>query len=180
MKKILIPCLLSIVFIGIACSSSYKLLKTKQEPTFRLNNYRTFGFYEVEAKGDTVPARFEENLEVIKQAIADNLKTRGLTQSETPDLKINLGITVKEKIQTRQTDFRTDGYPRYMGQRRYSWKSEDVEVGRYKEGTMFIDLVDAKDNKQVWQRGVEGTISKNGNMKEGLNKMIAQIVTEIP
>ena len=88
-------------------------------------------------------------------------------------MKVNLTSIVDEKIQTRQTDFRTDGAPRYMGQRRFSWKSEDVEVGRYKQGTLLLDLVDTKSNMIVWRSGVEGVLPK----KE--KQLKTEIVAEI-
>jgi len=145
-------------FTLTSCSSSYKILKPEKETNFRLTDYTTFGFYEIEAAGDTVSETFSQNLAVIKEGIARNLEQKGLSQAQDPALKINIALSVKEKIQTRQTNFQNDGRPLYMGQRRYSWKSKEVEVGKYKEGTMLIDLVDASTNKLVWKGGGEGIL----------------------
>ncbi|MCF0071415.1 DUF4136 domain-containing protein [Dyadobacter sp. CY261] len=164
-----------------ACSPSYKLLKTKQENTFKLADFPTYGFYDIEATGDTVSKNFEKNVGIIKDAIAKNLQTRGLDEARDPGLKINIALNVQEQLQTRQTDFRTDGLPRYMGQRRYSWKSEEVVTGKYREGTIVIDLVDAANNRMVWQGGASGIISeKTKNFTEDINQVIAEVVAKIP
>lgn len=164
-----------------ACNPSYKLLKVKKEDTFKLSDYPTYGFYDIEAKGDTVSKNFEQNVGIIKDAIAKNLQARGLDEARDPSLKINIALNVQEQLQTRQTDFRTDGLPRYMGQRRYSWKSEEVVTGKYREGTIVIDLVDAADNRMVWQGGASGIIpEKTKNFTEDINQIISEVVTKIP
>lgn len=164
-----------------ACSPSYKLLKVEKEDTFKLSDYPTYGFYDIEATGDTISKNFEQNIGIIKAAIAKNLQARGLDEARDPSLKINIALNVQEQLQTRQTDFRTDGLPRYMGQRRYSWKSEEVVTGRYREGTMMIDLVDPANNRMVWQGGASGIIpSKTKNFEADINQVIADVVAKIP
>lgn len=163
------------------CNSSYKILNSRQEDEFKLSNYDTFGFYDIEARGDTNSQNFEKNIGIIKTAIAQNLQARGLDEARDANLKINIALNVEEKSQTRQTDFRTDGLPRYMGQRRYTWKSEEVVVGKYREGTIMIDLVDSSTNKMVWQGGAEGIIPENSsNFTEDINRAIKEIVDQIP
>jgi hypothetical protein len=181
MKKYL-PLFLAIFAVAFqSCNSSYKILKPKQEDNFKLSDYATFGFYDIEASGDTIPKNFEKNTAIIKEAIAKNLQNKGLDEARDASLKINIALTVTEKQQTRQTDFRTDGLPRYMGQRRYSWKSEDVVVGKYREGTLMIDLVDAANNKMVWQGGSSGIIpEKSKNFQEDINQVVKEIIDQIP
>jgi hypothetical protein len=180
--KSIVSATLGLIFIIMAgCSTSYKVLKPKQEDSFRLSDYPTFGFYEIEASGDTVSKNFEQNVEVIKAAVAQNLQAKGLDEARDANLKVNIALSVEEKEQTRQTDFRTDGLPRYMGQRRYSWKSEEVVIGKYRQGTLMIDLVDAANNKLVWQGGASGIIpEKSKNFKEDIDHAVAEIIGQIP
>lgn len=181
MKTFYIVLLLGFSMVFSSCNSSYKVLNPKQEDNFKLSDYATFGFYDIEATGDTISQNFEKNLGIIKSAIAQNLQARGLDEARDANLKINIALDVEEKSQTRQTDFRTDGLPRYMGQRRYSWKSEDVVIGKYRKGTIMIDLVDSANNKMVWQGGAEGIIpEKSQNFTEDINSAIKEIIAEIP
>lgn len=175
------PAFLCLLLLITACSPSYKLLKVKKEDSFKLSDFPTYGFYDIEAKGDTASQNFEKNVGIIKQAIAQNLQARGLDEARDPSLKINIALNVQEQLQTRQTDFRTDGLPRYMGQRRYSWKSEEVVTGKYREGTIVIDLVDAANNRMVWQGGASGIIpEKTKSFTEDINQVINEVAAKIP
>ncbi|SEJ17912.1 protein of unknown function [Dyadobacter koreensis] len=178
MKTSILIILLTSTLFG--CAPSHKILKPEKEENFRLTDYSTFGFFDVEAKGDTSPVTFEKNIAIIKDAISKNLEAKGLNQAQDPALKVNIAISVKEEIQTRQTNFQNDGRPLYMGQRRYSWKSKEVETGRYKEGTLLIDLVDASSNKMVWKGGGEGILpGKEENFVKGINEVVTEIFKSI-
>lgn len=172
--------LLCLAFLCTSCGSSYNVLKSQSEENFHLASYPTYGFYQVDAKGDTVAAKFGQNLEYIKSAITRNLKARGLNEAQDPALKINIGLSVEKKAQTRQTDFRTDGMMTYIGQRNYSWHSQDVVVGYYREGTMMIDFVQTTDNKMVYQGGGEGILPEKKDLKEGIDKLVDDIFAKIP
>jgi hypothetical protein len=170
-------CLLALYLL--ACSP-VTLLDTKSEDNFHLANYRTFDFYGVGTNTDAIGPEYKKQLAFVQQEIEKQLHSRGLTRNTAqPDLKVNLGIVVAEKVQTRETDIRTDG-PRYTGQRRYTWKSRQVEVGRYKEGTLSVHLVDNARNELVWQGAAESIVPKDpgklrGRIVEGVQKLIASI-----
>ncbi|MCE7041969.1 DUF4136 domain-containing protein [Dyadobacter sp. CY312] len=181
MKTIKLLVFILSAFLFSSCQSSYKILKAKQETGFKLSNYSTYGFYEIEAQGDTNSETFEKNIQVIKDALATNLKKRGLNEAQDPAIKINIALSVKEEIQTRQTNFLNDGYPRYMGQRRYTWKSEEVPVGKYREGTMLLDFVETENNKMVWEGGAKGILpDKEKKLSDKIGEAVAEIFTRIP
>src|SRR6476659_753961 len=106
------------------CASS-KVLENKSAPGVDLNQYKTFDFYKVTPQGDTVRGRFTENAIKMQNAIAAEMEKRGFVKSsENPDMLINIGMVVKDTVQTRETNFVTDA-PRYTGTRNYSWQSQD-------------------------------------------------------
>lgn len=163
----------------LAGCSSVREIKTDQAPGFSIGKYKTFDFYQTDVTGETVPG-FDTRVQWIKNEIAKQLTAKGLTQSSTdPDLLVNVGINIEEKIQTRETDIRTDGM-RYTGQRNYSWQSQEVEVGRYKDGTIKVDLVDRASGQQVWQGTAASVLVKNDqsskkNIAAGGEKMFAKM-----
>ena len=169
---------LYILVVLLAGCSSAKVLNTERAEGTDLTGYKTFDFYKVEASGDTVSQKFDERIEKLEDAIALQLQHFGYFLSKTnPDLLINIGVVVNEEVQTRQTDFRTDA-PRYIGQRKYSWKSEEVEVGRYRQGTVTVHMVDRKENKLVWKGAVEDIIPQgnariDATIKKGIKKLFA-------
>jgi hypothetical protein len=162
------------------CSSS-KVLRTEKAEGVDFSSYKTFDFYKVEARCDTSSQKFNENMEKLEDAIAIKLQKFGYLLSKTnPDVLINIGVVVREEVQTRQTDFRTDA-PRYIGQRRYSWKSQDVEVGRYRQGTVTVDMVDRKQNKLVWQGAIEDIIpQKNSKLEKIIKKGVEKLFASYP
>ncbi|GHA54829.1 hypothetical protein GCM10007389_02700 [Pontibacter akesuensis] len=156
------------------------MLDTEADAGFQLRNYSTFDFYQVEASGDALEP-YGPQLAFLKQEITQQLQQRGLTRtSSNPDLKINLGIVVAEKVQTRETNIQTDP-PFYMGQRRYSWRSREVETGRYQQGTLSVHLVDNARNEMVWQGAAAGVVPDDNTAKlqkrisEGVQKLIELI-----
>lgn len=148
--------------------SGVNVLETHMDEHFDLGRYKTFDFFRLEASGDTAE-NFSRNVELLKQAITHELESKGLRPSlASPDLLVNIGIVVEQKVQTRQTSIREA--PVYIGQRRYHWESKEVEVGRYREGTVTVDLVDSKDNKRVWEGAVEGVIpEREKNLRNRIN-----------
>lgn len=173
---------LALCAIVLASCSSTKVLENDANDGFRLSQYQTFNFYDIEASGDTSDmAAYKEGTTALKNAVAKQLIARGLTQTTAnPDLLVNIGIVVKDKVQTRETDFRTDA-PRYMGQRRYSWKSSEVEVGRYKEGTVTLHLVNRQENKMVWKGVVSGILpNKPAKLQAQANDAMTTLFEKVP
>lgn len=169
---------LSVVIIVAACSP-VQIVSTEPASGFALANYKTFDFFKTESSGDIGP-KFSERLALLKTEISKQLTARGLRQatSETADLLVNIGVVVEEKVQTRETDFRTDAH--YSGQRNYSWQSETVEVGRYHEGTITLHLVDRVKNAMVWRGVVNGFISeKDSKVQETISAGAVELFKKI-
>jgi len=168
---LLIPFLLSSC-LGV------RILSTHADPGFALSNYKTFDFYRLDVNPPPQP-EYMQRFEWIKEEISKYLSDRGLTYSmENPDMIINIGIVVEEQVQTRRTSM--DDAPMYMGQRNYSWQSEEVVVDRYDEGTVTVDLVDLSNRSLVWQ-GVAQSIIANSDEKnkkkiaEGVQKLYEEL-----
>lgn len=137
---------------------------------FQISNYKTFDFYKIDASGDALSENSKQNLELLKAAITKELQTKGVTQSSAdPDLLVNIGVVVLEKVQTRET--RLGEYPTYMGTRNYSWERQDIEVGRYRDGTVTVHLVEPEAKKMVWKGAAQGVLP---NKQSGVPGMIDQ------
>ena len=155
MKRIIILLLV----ISTSCGS-IKIKDVDKEEGFSISNYKTFGFFQVDASGDGIGPNYTTNLDLLKKAIASQLEAKGLKPvSENPDLMVNIGIVVTQEIQTRETSFTNPGdRMAYMGQRNYSWHAQEVVVGTYKQGSVSVHLVDRTTSRLVWQGTVEGIV----------------------
>lgn len=168
-----------ILLLFVGCSGA-RVLNVEKAENADLKKYKTFDFFPVEASGDTSVSGFNHRISQIETAIALEMQQHGYLLSKTnPDLLINIGMVVNEKTQTRQTDFLTDA-PRYIGQRNYSWKSKEVEVAKYKVGTVTIDLVDRALNNQVWTGTVQNILpgkeeNVDATIKKGVGKLFKRL-----
>ena len=162
----------------VSACSSVKVVEKKSADDFNLTNYKTFDFYKLSGNRDTVIMQYKKNLDLIEQQITSELQSLGLKQSSTdPELLINLGIVVEEKNQTRETNLITDP-PMYIGQRNYTWQSQEVVVGTYKEGTLSVHLVDRSNKKLMWEGEAQGVLPKKeenlqSDIKTAVQKLFA-------
>ncbi|GAB2537053.1 DUF4136 domain-containing protein [Rufibacter soli] len=169
------------LLLWVTSCSTVRVVRQEAADSFALAAYITFDFYgEDQVLSDSLSQEDHRNMEVLKKEVAQQLTRRGLTRNpQAPDLLVNLGMVVKEKDQTRETTFGRDA-PYYMGQRRYTWKSQEVKVGEYKEGTISLHLVDRSKNELVWQGEVEAILPKKQTsaeerIKEGVDALFKKI-----
>ncbi len=163
-----------------SCGTPAKLLYQDVAPNIDWSKYTTFGFVEVESEGVTNQELFEKNIALLKEAVSVQMKAKGFQPSSQPDLLINMGVVLKEEKQTRETDFRTDR-PRYMGQRNYSWKSEEVVVNTYKTGTLDFHLIDAKKKTMVWQAALQGIVPyKSSKLPKAIQAGVGKLFEGFP
>ena len=144
---------------------------------FDLHKYSTFGFTADDDDFLKSHINAKRGLARIKTAITREMKERWIQLSDDPELLLNLGVKVEEKVQTRETDIRD---MHYMGQRNYHWEVEDVPVGTYKEGMVKIDFVDSSTDNMVEQAVVSEVITKNEKkMEKRINKMIKKTFSKM-
>ncbi|UKJ07849.1 DUF4136 domain-containing protein [Solitalea lacus] len=178
MKNLL---LFALLIIEISCSGPKVTVQDTPANT-DWSQFKTYAFYKLDASGDTISSNFSERTQIIKSALTAELNKRGLVQNDSsPDLLINIGLVVKEKVSTRQTSFTDPDRPKYMGTRNYSWKSETVETGRYREGFATFDFVDTKAQKLLWSAGANGIIpEKTESIKKNVDKIVMEILKDFP
>lgn len=169
-------CILLVMLFGC---SGISIIGVDKADKFTISNYKTFDFFQIDASGDALSAHSKENLELIKAAITKELQAKGVTQSSTdPDLLVNIGVVVMEKIQTRET--RIGEYPTYMGTRNYSWERQDIEVGRYREGTVTVHLVEPEVKRMVWKGAAEGVLpNKQSNVPKMIDQGMKQLFAKV-
>jgi len=177
MRKLII--FLTILLFGC---SGVNIKNIQHADNFILSKYKTFGFYSVDASGDALGQNYSANLDLLKKSITKQFETKGLSfASDNPDIMVNIGIVVSKEVQTRETSF-SDPIDRtaYMGQRNYSWKSQEVVVGTYKQGSVTLDLVDRQAGKLVWQGTATSVVPENEKnvpalIEEGMTKLFLKL-----
>ncbi|WP_366186953.1 DUF4136 domain-containing protein [Flavobacterium ovatum] len=168
----LLPLLL--VFILSACSSIHVNADYDSKADF--NQYKTYAFH----KNGVDKAQISElDKRRILRAIDAELTRKGFTKSENPDMLVN--IFTKEREQLNVNQFNAGwGYgwgwgwnPFFMGGNTF--------VSSNTEGTLYIDLIDAKKKELVWEGEGVGVLTENRAKKEEqINAFVSKILEQFP
>jgi hypothetical protein len=144
--------------------------------------YKTYTIGGLELK--SVPGEnFSKNLQHVVGAIDKQMQDRGFVRGPVnPDLLINLGISVTDEVQTRETTIRDAPYHmKYGDGRSYGWQSEEIIVNEYKDGHVVLDFVDTKQNEMIWQGGVTGTLTnKQKKMDKRIDTVFGLLFKKFP
>ncbi len=169
--------LLLTLALGVFCSCSPTRVvveKNKYED-FKLSGYSTFDFAQIDTPNDSL-VPYQEIVDQLKQYFTVAMEARGLKQTEAdPGLRINFGVVVQDKVQTRETNLSTDPFT-YAGQRSYYWEVREIPVNTYREGSLTVHFVNNPGNVLVWA----GTISevvpkKQENRSTAIQNAVDQI-----
>ncbi|MNQ60378.1 hypothetical protein D3C85_746540 [compost metagenome] len=114
----------------------------------------------------------------ILHAIDTEMQAKGFTKSENPDLLVNIFTKSREQVSVNQFSAGW-GYGWGWGWNPYMMYGGQTTVSSSTEGTLFIDLIDAKKKEMIWQGEGVATLTKNVDKKDAkvaeiVNKVLAQ------
>ena len=158
-------------FTLVSCGPTVKINKSSGTDFGAVKSF-AFMEYDIENKTDIEP--YKPNIDLTLMAVRKELKSKGLSESDDADVHINIGVVIEPEIVTRETQLYEA--PRYMGQRNYSWSSEEVVAGKYEKGTLYVDMVTAEDSKIIWEGIASARIQKN---KEKMGLIIQKAVAKM-
>jgi hypothetical protein len=168
---------LILAFAASACVSGPQI-RVDMDASANMKAYRTFAFFEpVSTDGAAYTSLLSSRL---KAATRAQLEKSGYTFSASePDLLVNFFLKVVNKQEIRSNG----GYYGYRAGYYGTWAGyPNVETIDYREGTLSVDLVDAKRKQLVWQGIAEGEVSAESQQHPGpaIDKVIAQIFANFP
>ena len=138
---------------------SQVLVSYNKSENVDFSKYNTYQIYSLDVKNIPEFEPKKAGLNLLVEEINNQMISRGYEKvKENPELIINLGVSIMDEVQTRESDIRDA--PRYMGNRNYHWEAEEIVVRRYTEGTVTLDLVDTSKNEMIWQAVSAGTLEK--------------------
>ncbi|MBC3785200.1 DUF4136 domain-containing protein [Spirosoma utsteinense] len=177
MKTLLLT--VSLLASLLAGCSPYRLVRNESDKAATWSAYRTFAFVDTNRIDPTPRDAYQVAVEQVKQAVAAELVKRGYQPTrDNPDLLVNLGAVVREKTQTRQTNI-TEA-PLYIGQRRYSWRSQEIPVSTYNEGTVSLHIVDAQRTALLWDVAVSSVLNRRGVTPVQIGEAVAKVFDKFP
>lgn len=152
-------------------------------PGVDFSQYSTFAFFSPLATDEQGYESLVSNF--LKVATAQQLDQRGLTYSETPDLKINFYIHTQEKIRSRSVPT-TGAYYAYRDPFFYdpwaTYPAYETRIDQYTQGTLNIDVVDAKTQKLVWEGMISGRVTDSAirSLEQTIDGAVVAIFESFP
>lgn len=174
MKKLkYLPLLL--IFVLASCSSVNVYNDYDKQVDF--SQFKTFAFYKTGV--DKVEISDLDKKRILKSIEAEML-AKGFTKSENPDLLVNFFTKSREQVDVNAFN-NSWGYGYGYGWNPYIWGGNRTTVRTTTQGTLFIDLIDAKKKEMIWQGEGAGEIFKNQNNKEErIQEFVTQILKQYP
>lgn len=173
----------SMVTILAACASS-PAIKSDYDHQADFSRYRTFGYM---SPLGTDKAGYSTLLtERLKDATRGQMEMRGyMYDAANPDLLVNFNGKLQQKIQVTEAPpppmgpyygYRSGFYGGWPG---YGWGDT---VYQYTEGTLNIDLVDARRKQMVWEGVAVGEVQNpdTATSSQNIDKAVAGIFAKYP
>ena len=171
--NLILPVIVMLVLAGcsgIRVSSDY-------DRKADFGKYRTFNFSK---EVDKVKLN-DLNRRRLKDDITTQMRARGYRLGAAPDLLVDVFVKGTTKITANAY---TTGFGGGFGYWRGGWggsSSTFVDVNKYTEGTLFIDLIDVREKKMIWEGVAEGLINPRTETRErNLNRVVTKIFDEFP
>jgi hypothetical protein len=162
-----------------ACATGPEI-RRDANPALNLAGYKTFGFI---SPLSTDNAGYETVLtKRLKDSTRRAMEAKGYAYSESsPDLLLNFYANVQDRqeIQTTPVSMGYYGYRRglYGG-----FATPDIQTVNYKQGTLTIDLVDARMKVLAWQATAEGRVSSEARKNPGpaIDAVVTDMMAPLP
>jgi hypothetical protein len=169
-----------------ACASPGPKIQVQKDPVANLGAYKTFNFF---SPLGTDRDGYESIVSAtLKEVTTNELVARGYAMSETPDFLVNFGGKLNEKMKVSSSPAAPMPGP-YWGYYGYRYgyydpfyRPEQVNVSQYTEGTLTLDIVDAKSKRLVWESVAVGKVTDKvrENVPGTLRVVVPQMMAEYP
>jgi hypothetical protein len=169
---------LLLLALGLGCATYQVNVDYDQKKDF--SGYRTFTWFPLR-RPPTGDYRIDDPLleQRIREAVERELAARGFRQVEdvTPDFFVAYHLSIEQKLDVYTVNRGYYGaYGYYMG-----WP--ETEVRQYDEGTLVIDVADARDKEVVWRGLAVGRVRQQATPEQrtqAVNDAVAAILAKFP
>jgi hypothetical protein len=182
-RNIVLP-IIALIFFMTGCAV------TDIDRDVNFNSYRKYAWKEPDVQ--VVNPIYESDLitKKIKNVVEDEFVKKGIVLvNNKPDFFVTYNIRKEKKQQTMNNysgmgfypfwglgwGWRMPymmGYPYYGGMMPYTRE--------YTQGTLILDVVDAKSNKLVWRGSVSGNVDNVKNLQKQIEKGVRAILKKYP
>jgi hypothetical protein len=184
MRKLsIIASLLTLILAG--CAASGPTIMVNTVPGADLSGFETFNFMQPLGTDRDNGARTPMS-SMLMDAMTRELTTRGLTQSDSPDLMVDFFVTTEDRMDVRTTrsssmhsmhSVHRSHWGRSSGFS--TWPSYQTTVRQYTQGTLLVDLIDPAANALVAEGSAQNRIRNNELTRQQVGDIVGQVMTNI-
>ena len=187
MKAASILAVCCLLCLSVGCSSWNVSQDYDKEADFV--SYKTFAWIEQPTMGvGSVKAAQQRNMLLdkrLKAAVETQLRAKGFVEdTENPDILLAYYTGVDDKVDVSSYGY---SYPSYYGGWGHygygGYGGGGVDVYHYKEGTVIVDLIDARTTQLAWRGSVSGVLETNPTpekMDKNVNEAMAKMFSQYP
>ncbi len=168
---------LAVALLLVACSNA-PVVRSDYDPNADFSSYRTFAF--MQPLGTDRAGYTTLLTERLKRAAAMQMESRGYAFDErNPDLLINFQAQVQSRTEYVSPPPTMWGYGAgpYGAWPGYGGYAFGPDVIQYNEGTLKVDLIDAKRKQMVWE-GIGTSLVDNAQQADS-DLMVQNMMTSI-
>ncbi len=182
-KLLGLPVLL--LLVASACVSVR--VATDYDTRADFNTYKSYAFYKT---GIDQAEISDLDKKRILRAIEAEMDSRGFVKSQDPDLLVSIFTREKERVDVYNNRFGA-GWGWGWGWGWNAWNPYGFgwpgwggyNVSSTTEGSLFIDLIDARTKDLVWQGRGAGSLNYSGNIEKKearIKEFVREILAEYP
>jgi hypothetical protein len=172
MKNVLLLAVTAVLLLSACASGPTIVASTNPGTDFR--SFETCDFFE--PLGTDRSGGVQTPLSTrLMAAMEREMKLRGLTHSDAPDLLVDFTVSAVDRVDVRSTPTHT--VHRSHWNRGFStWPTYSTTVRQYTEGSLIIDLIDPKQNRLVAEGAATSRISNTDFTQQQIDDVVAQVM----
>jgi len=167
---------------ALLASCSTVKISTEYNPKADFASYRTYAWAAVEPGPEEAPSiRNPAVYSMVRTAVDRELSARGLTPDESgqPDLLVVVHGMARDRIEVSSYGYAYA--PLYYGPHGAMMVGTSAtEVRQYRDGTLLLDLIDAKTHQLVWRGTASDTVSSPSEVQGVVNNAVKTLLAEYP
>lgn len=168
--------LLPLLLLLIASSCASVSVNTDYDKRVDFTQFKTYAFYKT---GIDKAEISDLDKKRILRSIDEVMAAKGFTKSDNPDLLVNFFTKAREEVNVNQFNAGW-GYGWGWGWNPFFWGGYNT-VYTTTEGTLYIDLIDAKKKEMIWQGQGIGNLTKDAEKKdEVIKEFVSSILAKYP
>ncbi len=168
----------ALALVALAGCSTTIPVKVEYDPSASFSTYRTYDWLPTAKESPVVPEGLTEMVDWrIRTAVENQLAAKGYIKRPG-----GANFLIGYRIRVRETTVKTFQDYYWYRQTGGSDSPQDAYVIGYREGTLFLDIVDPASKRMIWRAYAKAAVNPNQpeNQGERVNQAVREMLAQFP